>query len=45
MYDPTTGMCRDGITHRIASLNCGAESSIEAGLAELERRSLLDAGA
>jgi len=41
MYDPTTGRCRDGITDGIASRNCGAESSIEAGLAELERRSLL----
>lgn len=40
MYDPTTGMCRDGITHDVASLNYGAESSIEAGFAELERRSL-----
>lgn len=42
MYDPTTGMCRDGITHGMASTNCGAESSIEAGMAELERRALLD---
>jgi hypothetical protein len=41
MYDPTTGMCRDGITDGVASLNYGAESSIEAGFAELERRSLL----
>jgi hypothetical protein len=41
MYDPTTGRCRDGITDGVASVNCGAESSIEAGLAELERRDLL----
>jgi hypothetical protein len=40
MYDPTTGMCNDGITDGFASLNHGAESSIEAGFAELERRSL-----
>src|SRR5947208_13759693 len=44
MYDPTTGMCRDGITDGKASLNYGAESSIEAGFAELERRSLLSNG-
>lgn len=43
MYDPTTGRCRDGITAGIASVNCGAESAIEAGLAELERRRLLPA--
>lgn len=42
MYDPSTGRCRDGIAHGVASLNCGAESAIEAGLAELERRALLD---
>jgi hypothetical protein len=41
MYDPTTGRCRDGISDGVASLNCGAESAIEAGLAELERRQLL----
>lgn len=41
MYDPTTGRCRDGITHGIASRNYGAESSIEAGFAELVRRDLL----
>lgn len=44
MYDPTTGRCRDGINGGMASVNCGAESSIEAGLAELERRDLLAAG-
>ncbi len=43
MYDPTTGRCRDGITGGVASRNYGAESSIEAGLAELERRDLLNA--
>lgn len=40
MYDPTTGRCRDGITGGIASKNYGAESSIEAGMAELVRRQL-----
>ena len=44
MYDPTTGRCLDGITNGQASRNCGAESAIEAGLAELERRSLVRAG-
>lgn len=42
MYDPTTGRCKDGISDGIASRNCGAESSIEAGFAELERRELLE---
>lgn len=42
MYDPSTGMCRDGITGGIASKNQGAESAIEAGFAELERRALDD---
>jgi hypothetical protein len=37
MYDPQTGRCLDGITGGVASLNCGAESAIEAGLAYLER--------
>jgi hypothetical protein len=41
MYDPATGRCSDGITEGVASLNSGAESSIEAGFAELERRFLL----
>jgi hypothetical protein len=40
MYDGS-GRCRDGITHGVASGNYGAESSIEAGLTELERRSLM----
>ncbi|HZS95096.1 MAG TPA: hypothetical protein VFA78_09885 [Chloroflexota bacterium] len=40
MYDPTTGRCRDGITDGIASRNFGAESSIEAGFAEMTRRRL-----
>lgn len=40
MYDPTTGMCRDGISRGIASENHGAESAIEAGFAELVRRDL-----
>lgn len=42
MYDPATGRCRDGITRGVASENCGAESSIEAGMAELERRDLME---
>jgi uncharacterized protein YyaL (SSP411 family) len=41
MYDPTTGRCRDGITKGVASRNTGAESAIEAGLAELVRRELM----
>lgn len=41
MYDPSTGMCSDGIERGVASSNHGAESSIEAGLAEQERRSLV----
>lgn len=45
MYDPVAGRCLDGITGSTASRNCGAESAIEAGLAELERRSLLREGA
>jgi hypothetical protein len=40
MYDPTTGRCRDGIAGGRASENFGAESSIEAGFAELARRDL-----
>ena len=40
MYDAQTGRCLDGIVGGAASRNCGAESAIEAGLAELERRSL-----
>ena len=44
MYDPARGQCSDGITNGVASTNCGAESAIEAGFAELERRALLEAG-
>jgi hypothetical protein len=44
MYDSTTGQCRDGIEEGVTSQNCGAESAIEAGLAELERRALLNSG-
>ncbi len=40
MYDPASGRCLDGISNGQASRNCGAESAIEAGLAELERRSM-----
>jgi uncharacterized protein YyaL (SSP411 family) len=41
MYDATRGQCSDGITHGLASTNFGAESAIEAGFAELDRRDLL----
>ncbi len=40
VYDPRTGRCSDGVTHGEASLNCGAESAIEAGFVELMRRQL-----
>lgn len=43
MYDPTIGKCSDGITAGEASENYGAESAIEAGFAELDRRELLAA--
>jgi uncharacterized protein YyaL (SSP411 family) len=43
MYDPARGQCSDGVTNGGASTNCGAESAIEAGFAELERRELLEA--
>lgn len=41
MYDPESGRCFDGLTGGRASHNCGAESAIEAGFAELERRALV----
>lgn len=41
MYDPARGQCSDGITYGMASTNRGAESAIEAGFAELDRRDLL----
>lgn len=40
MYDPLSGRCLDGVDGAEASANCGAESAIEAGFAELERRAL-----
>jgi hypothetical protein len=40
MYDLPSGRCLDGLTGHVVSRNCGAESAIEAGLAELERRRL-----
>lgn len=40
MYDAGTGRCFDGLTGTLVSRNCGAESAIEAGFAELERRAL-----
>lgn len=40
VYDPTTGLCADGIDGHTVSPNRGAESSIEAGMAELERQAL-----
>jgi len=42
IYDPTTGLCADGIDGLVVSPNRGAESSIEAGMAEIERLALLD---
>ncbi|MGI8825549.1 MAG: hypothetical protein ACR2JC_07880 [Chloroflexota bacterium] len=44
MYDASAGTCRDGIQDGQASENRGAESAIEAGIAEMERRSLLAGG-
>ena len=41
MYEPSVGRCRDGISGGVASENCGAESAIEAGFAELVRRDLV----
>jgi hypothetical protein len=41
MYDTDTGRCLDGLTGDQVSRNCGAESAIEAGFAELERRWLV----
>ncbi|HEV3312131.1 MAG TPA: hypothetical protein VG815_16600 [Chloroflexota bacterium] len=41
LYDPGTGLCSDGIDGVTISPNRGAESSIEAGLAQIERRELL----
>lgn len=40
LYDPRTGCCSDGLCGDEPSLNCGAESAIEAGFVELTRRSL-----
>lgn len=40
LYDAPTGLCADGIDGHIVSPNRGAESSIEAGLAESARREL-----
>lgn len=40
VYNPRTGRCGDGITDGQVSLNCGAESAIEAGFIELARRRL-----
>jgi hypothetical protein len=40
MYE-ADGRCRDGINAGVASINYGAESAIEAGMAELERMKLL----
>jgi hypothetical protein len=42
LYDPETGRCCDGLSddHRSLNANCGAESAIEAGFAELARRRL-----
>lgn len=43
MYDVESGRCWDGLTAQVVSANCGAESAIEAGFADLERRWLLAA--
>jgi hypothetical protein len=40
MYDPRTGRCLDGLTGGDVSRDCGAESAIEAGFVEIERRRL-----
>lgn len=40
VYSARTGCCSDGITDGVASLNCGAESAIEAGFIENLRRRL-----
>jgi hypothetical protein len=45
MYDAVTGRCLDGLTGQSISRNCGAESAIEAGFAEMERRRLVAAKA
>jgi len=37
VYDRETGLCSDGIMNDTVSLNCGAESAIEAGFVELAR--------
>lgn len=42
VYDPATGLCSDGIDGQQISPNRGAESTIEAGLAEIERRALME---
>jgi hypothetical protein len=43
MYEAESGRCLDGLSGNQVSRNCGAESAIEAGFAELERRTLLRA--
>jgi len=40
LYDPRTGRCGDGVSECGVSVNCGAESTIEAGFMELARRRL-----
>ncbi len=45
VYDPETGCCSDGIMLGAASLNRGAESTIEAGFVELARHRLRPAHA
>ncbi|HWE60917.1 MAG TPA: hypothetical protein VHB98_04330 [Chloroflexota bacterium] len=42
LYDPHTGCCADGLSDdkRSLNVNCGAESTIEAGFMELARRRL-----
>jgi hypothetical protein len=42
MYDPTSGRCLDGLTGHVVNRDCGAESAIEAGMTEIERRWLVE---
>jgi hypothetical protein len=42
IYDKSTGACYDGIDNGKVSVDCGAESSIEAGFVELKRIILQD---
>ncbi len=41
LYDPSTGSCIDGLDQIGETANYGAESAVEAGFAEVERRDLV----